>query len=296
MKTITDRRSAKSAASEETQPFTLWQLPGQTRSQMNSYVMATPGNELIVIDGGTEGDAAYLRTFIRDLGNRVHAWFISHPHLDHVDALTEILNNPGDMTIDTIYGSLPDDEWLEEHQDSRSFETQRALLAAVAASNHEVLSLSLGQKITFQGATLEILAVWNPELTVNATNNQSAVWRVDVGDESILFLGDLGVEGGEKLLAGPYGSRLKADYVQMAHHGQTGVNEDLYRTVDPTFCLWPTPDWLWENDSGNGRDSGPWKTLDVRAWMDKLNIEKHYIAKDDLHRIDIPAQHEETTA
>jgi len=258
---------------------------------MNSYVIRTLGNELIVIDGGTKGDAAYLRKFIRDRGNHVHAWFISHPHLDHVDALTEILNSPGEMTIDKIYGSLPDDEWLKKH-DSHSLKTQRALLAAVAASNHQVLPLSLGQKIKFQGVTFEILAVWNPELTVNATNNQSAVWRVDIGDKSILFLGDLGVEGGEKLLASPYRSRLKADYVQMAHHGQTGVSEEFYKTVNPTFCLWPTPDWLWDNKKGKG----PWKTLEVRAWMEKLHVEKHYVAKDGLQRIDIPAHNEDKPA
>ncbi len=266
---------------------TLWQLPGQTRSQMNSYVLQTPGNELIVIDGGTKGDAAYLRQFIRDRGNHVHAWFISHPHLDHVDALTEILNNPGDMTIDRIFASLPDDEWLVKHQDSNSLRTQRVLLAAVAAANHEVLSLRIGQKILFQGATFEILGVRNPELTVNATNNQSAVWRVDIGGTSILFLGDLGVEGGDKLLASPYRSRLKADYVQMSHHGQTGVSEEFYGVVNPKYCLWPTPRWLWDNDRGRGPGTGPWKTLEVRAWMDTLGVEKHYVAKDGLHRIDI---------
>ena len=71
----------------------LWQLPGQTKTQINSYVIRTAGNELIIIDGGTKGDAAYLREFIRDRGNHVHAWFISHPHYDHVDALTAILDN-----------------------------------------------------------------------------------------------------------------------------------------------------------------------------------------------------------
>jgi len=266
------------------QPCTLWQLPRKTRSQMMSYVIQTPGNELIVIDGGTRGDAAYLRKFIQERGNHVHAWFISHPHYDHVDALTAILNNPRDMKIDKIYGSLPDDEWLKKHQDAHALKTQRALLAA--ASNHEVLALSLGQEIKFKGATFEILAIRNPELTVNAINNQSAVWRVDVGDTSILFLGDLGVEGGEKLLAGPYRSRLKTDYVQMSHHGQAGVNEEFYKAVNPKFCLWPTPGWLWENDSGKGPNSGPWKTLEVRAWMKKLNVEKHYTAADGLHRID----------
>lgn len=115
---------------------------------------------------------------------------------------------------------------------------------------------------------------------------------MDIGDKSILFLGDLGVEGGEKLLASPYRNRLKADYVQMAHHGQTGVSEEFYKTVNPKFCLWPTPDWLWDNKKGKG----PWKTLEVRAWMDKLDIEKHYVAKDGLQRIDIPTHHEDKTA
>jgi beta-lactamase superfamily II metal-dependent hydrolase len=272
----------------ETNPAacSLWQLPGQTSSQMNSYVLRTAGNEVIVIDGGMTGDADYLRGFIQDLGSHVHAWFVTHPHLDHVDALTAILNNPEGIVIDAIYGSLPEDEWLQDHQDSGALGNQRSLLAAVAASNLEVLPLSLGQLIEFQGATFEILGVRNPELTVNPGNNQSVVLRVDIGDKSVLFLGDLGVEGGEKLLASSYRSRLKADYVQMAHHGQNGVSEEFYKAVNPTYALWPTPDWLWDNKKGKG----PWKTLEVRAWMDKLNIEKHYIAKDGLHRIDFPTQ------
>ena len=266
--------------------FTLWQLPNQTHSQINSYVIRTADNEIIVMDGGRKGDAGYLSKFIRDRDNHVHAWFISHPHLDHVDALTAILNNSEGITIDAIYASLPDDNWLKKHQNANAFKTQMDLKAALKTSGHEVLDLSLGQKIRFQGATFEILAVRNPELTVNAVNNQSVVWRVDGGGKSVLFLGDLGVEGGEKLLSSSYRSRLKADYVQMAHHGQTGVSEDFYNTVNPKFCLWPTPGWLWENDSGKGRNSGPWKTLEVRAWMKKLNIEKHYTAADGLHRID----------
>ncbi len=123
-------------------------------------------------------------------------------------------------------------------------------------------------------------------MTAHAVNNSSAVWRVDGGGKSVLFLGDLGVEGGKKLLAGPSRSRLEADYVQMAHHGQQGVSEEFYKAVKPKCCLWPTPGWLWENDRGKGRNSGPWKTLEVRAWMEKLNVQKHYVAKDGLQRID----------
>ena len=263
------------AAPEGEQQCTLWQLPGQTRSQMNSYVIRTIGNELIVIDGGTKGDAAYLRKFIRDLGNHVHAWFISHTHYDHVDALTAILNNPGDIKIDKIYGSLPDDAWMKKHQNAHADKTQLQLKAALKKSKRKLLELSPGQKIKFKGATFEVLSTVDQKRTKNAVNNQSAVWRVDVGDTSILFLGDLGVEGGEALLASPYRNRLKADYVQMSHHGQAGVSEEFYKTVNPKFCLWPTPGWLWNSH----------RTPEVRAWMEKLSIQKHYVAKDGLHKI-----------
>ncbi|MFC1600956.1 MBL fold metallo-hydrolase [Candidatus Sumerlaeota bacterium] len=161
--------------------FTLWQLPAQTRSQMNSYVIRIPGNELIVIDAGTKGDAAYLRKFIGDLGNHVHAWFISHTHYDHVDALTAILNDPGEIKIDKIYGSFPDDTWMKRHQNAGADKTQLQLKAAIKKSKSELLDLLPGQKNTFKAVTFKVLSTLNPELTVNAVNNQSAVWRVDGG-------------------------------------------------------------------------------------------------------------------
>jgi len=267
--------------------FTLWQLSSQTGTHMNGYVLLTAGQEVIVIDGGMTGDAPYLRGFLGALGNRVHAWFISHPHLDHVDALTAVLRDPAGIRIDAVYGSLPDESWMREHDDGGSLATLQSLNAAAAGSGHRVRELRPGQRIGFDGATFEVLGVRNPELTANPVNNQSAVWRVDGGGSSILFLGDLGAEGGAKLLAGPYRGRLRADYVQMAHHGQSGVEEAFYQAVAPSFLLWPTPGWLWENDNGGGRNSGPWQTLTVRGWMEKLDIRKHYVSKDGLCRVDV---------
>ena len=66
----------------------------------------------------------------------------------------------------------------------------------------------------------------------------------------------------------------------------SGVDIDFYRAVQPRFCLWPTPDWLYDNDSGIGKGSGPWATLTVRQWMDELNVEGHFISAYGLDRID----------
>ena len=88
------------------QTFTLWQLPSQTGIQMNSYVLRTAHGEVIAIDGGFTEDAGYLKGFLAALGNHVAAWFITHQHIDHIDALTEVLQSPGDLQIDQIYASL----------------------------------------------------------------------------------------------------------------------------------------------------------------------------------------------
>jgi glyoxylase-like metal-dependent hydrolase (beta-lactamase superfamily II) len=46
---------------------------------------------MLVIDGGWERDTPYLRLFLRSLGRRVHTWFVTHQHDDHIGALTSLL-------------------------------------------------------------------------------------------------------------------------------------------------------------------------------------------------------------
>lgn len=264
---------------------TLWQLPAQTHSQMNSYVLRTSRGQVVVIDGGNTGEAGYLKGFLAALGNRVTAWFITHQHLDHVDALTEILKHPGDLQIGPIYGSLNPVEWVAAHE-TVWVETTVELGKALDLAGRSVIELELGQELIFDGVCFEVLGIRNPEITTgSAINNSSVVVRVSDETRSVLFTGDLGADGGRKLLAGPYRERLPSDIVQMAHHGQNGVERDFYEAVGATCCIWPTPLWLWENDSGDGPGSGKWKTLEVRAWMAELGVERHYRLFDGLQEI-----------
>lgn len=274
-------------------PATLWQLPGQTGAPMMGYMLKTSANEIIVIDGGYLLDAAFLFELVKKHyvtkekkpRFHVHAWLLTHPHADHVGALTMLLNNGSGAEVDAVYASLPPQEWVERHADKwdrAAAQTNRNLLAAIDKIGHRVNELAPGQTLRFGGVEIEILSIRNPEITRNAVNNQSVVFRVNAPNRSVLFLGDLGVEGGRKLLTGPYRNRLRADCVQMAHHGQKGVGREVYEAVKPEICLWPTPGFLWDNDSGGGVNSGPWKTLEVRAWMDELGVKQHYVAKDGL--------------
>lgn len=251
-----------------------------------SYVIRTVSGKLIVLDGGNKGDAAYLASFIKERGNAVEAWFISHVHDDHVDALCQILAAPNGMKIGAVYIDMPDLEWTRTNTSPEETATLERLLAALNNAGLTVKKLELGADFAIDGIRIEVLGVCNPEITKNPVNNSSAVLRMSDAAKSVLFLGDLGVEGGEKLLKSQYAERLPSDYVQMAHHGQNGVGEPVYEKVNPSYCLWPAPQWLWDNDSGGGKGSGHWKTLEVRAWMDKLPIKKHYVMAEGLHQID----------
>ena len=265
--------------------FTLWQLPSQTTSQMNSYILLSNSGEVVVIDGGMRGDAPYLKGFLAALGNQVQAWFVSHPHPDHIGALTALLEVSDELNINTIYGSLPTEDWVKAHE-TGMLPTLQKFNQVLVECEVQYAELDEGRIIQIDGICFEIMGVKNPEITSNAVNNSSLVTRVWDSNKSVLFTGDLGIEGGQKLLNSPYRKKLGADYIQMAHHGQNGVDEVFYQAVQPKYCLWPTPPWLWDNDSGQGKGSGPWDTLRVREWMKRLNVKKHYISGSGLCRID----------
>lgn len=268
--------------------FTLWQLPSRTPSQNMSYVLRSTQGQLVVVDGGNTGDADYLQGFLAAQGNEVEAWFVSHPHPDHVDALTALLLRSDCPSIRHIYASMPEDAWISQHepQPPRHLESVQEFRQAVQQTGQSIEELALDQVITIDEMTIDVLGIKNPEITPNAINNSSIVIRVADAQKSVLFTGDLGVQGGHKLLRSAQAARLTADYVQMAHHGQAGVDINFYRAVRPRFCLWPTPAWLWDNNSGKGKGSGPWQTLSVREWMERMNVEKNFVSADGLIRID----------
>ena len=51
----------------------------------------------------------------------------------------------------------------------------------------------------------------------------------------------------------------------------------MYDAINPTICFYNTPEWLWNNDNGGGYNSGKWKTIEVRGWLDSM-AEKNFVA------------------
>ena len=263
----------------------LIQLKNNGHSQMMGYVIKTDNNKVIVIDGGTQDDIENLKNTVNKYTGKIDFWFITHQ--DHATCFVKMVENTTNVDIGKVYVTVNDEDWYKKYADGRENECIDFLNALKNERiKDKVEEVYVNQKIYIDNIDCEIIKKKNPEITENAVNNQSMVIKMNTGKNSILFLGDTGVQSANKLLQNQK-NKLKSDIVQVAHHGQSGANKELYEVVKPKICLWPTPDWLWNNDSGTGEDTGTWKTKETRQWMKELNVKENYIEKDGNIKIQI---------
>ena len=263
----------------------LWMLGSATGAQNLSIVIKSPNGKLIVVDGGWEADADKLSSLILQQGGKVDAWLITHPHEDHVGALCAILNDTArKIKIDKIYCSLATPDWYREVSPTGAGIADQLLSAFTKLPVGTVTNnIGRGTEINIDDVNIRVLNN-RGVYTYNGVNNSSLVYKIRVSGQSILILGDLAYDGGKDLIKSCTAAELKSDIVQMAHHGQQGVDQDAYALIVPTTCLWPSPAWLWNNDNGGGVGSGPWGTLKTRAWMDALGVKDNRSLKDgDVH-------------
>lgn len=252
-----------------------------TNAQSLSVIIEDGAGNLVVVDGGWEENGEFLLHQIKDKGGHVNAWLLTHPDSDHVMALSWILeNHKNDITIDGIYCSFLEDNWYEEKEPDVTgiVKILRDLFSKLPQETvHD--SLTLGEVIEAGSAKIQVL---NEPFRAqnNFINNSGVTYLVSMNGTNVVFLGDLGYEGGEELRRYVNLSTLDCDIVQMSHHGQAGVGYEFYRALSPDICLWPTPKWLWDNDNGGGVGSGSWQTLTTRNWMNQLGVEFNYCTKD----------------
>lgn len=260
----------------------LTMLASQTSGQNMSFLLQTNNGEVIVIDGGLDQDADHLVETIQSMGGRVSAWLITHPHSDHIGALTNILNrNPVPVQIDSIYYSFLSREQYEKGDNMGRMSDYDNLMAAFSKTAPEKLHtpLSKGQEFWVDNARITVMN--EPFYTEYSTfNNSSVVYRIDINGKRIMFLGDLGWEPGTRLIRMWNYNELESDVVQMAHHGQDGVGENLYQVLHPEICFWPAPDWLWDNMKDGVAGAGSYNTMKTRAWMERIGVQRNYVAKD----------------
>jgi len=263
----------------------LLQLANRCHTQMMAYRIITPTGKIVMIDGGNyknppEGETLYR--LLQEQGGHVDAWFVTHPHSDHLGAIAYVLEHYGDqIAVDQFYFNFPEpgDFWLSKANPLNEINCTNHFLKLLKEQGRpwtkvdKGFTLDLGMKFEILNEPLRDYARYED------TNDISICIKAHFPAKTVLFTGDLG-EAPQNNALKDAGDKIRCDVVQMAHHGQNGVNFDFYRATGASAFLWPTPDWLWVNDAGEGPGTGPWRTLETREWMKELPEAQHFVAKD----------------
>ena len=226
-----------------------------TTQHYMSYLIVTTNNKVIMVDGGWAGDAPYLKSLINSFGGHVDAWFISHPHQDHVEALSEILAAPEGITIGTVYHTKV----------SQSNNVITTFYSRLDAFGCDVVDIrEPGGRYDIDGVGIKVLSV-KDELLNSNINDSSLALRIWDSNKSVVLLGDCMVAEGRKLLA-TCPADLNCDFLQLGHHGNKGPEQAFYDAVSFRYALVPTADWIWHADlypSNSDTDGGT-----TRGWIE----------------------------
>jgi beta-lactamase superfamily II metal-dependent hydrolase len=230
----------------------------------------------ILIDTGAQDDAheehtaEYLADFFRgraDLRNTLAAVFITHPHVDHTRALqriTETCRVQRYIDGGILEGSGSRDvNWIRQQVESGALTTMIrqvsddevvALPRRTGLSDEHIDPIQCDEcdpRIRVLSASLSRNPGWSDREFRNF-NNHSLVIRVDFGESSFLFTGDMETVGTRLLVDYYRGTQLlDVDVYQVGHHGSyNGTSSELLRAMSPDVAVIGVGRWTYGRDGG----------------------------------------------
>ncbi|THD34446.1 MAG: MBL fold metallo-hydrolase [Sphingomonas sp.] len=231
--------------------------------QGNAAIVEFPCAAVLIDSGGRDPVAAgrlkaNLDAFFArrtDLGRRFAAVYVTHTHLDHNTTLgTLIYNYRVGAYIDNgrLVGSGDKDAvWMAAYARDATPKVERAIVLEkdVRAAGAQGLTSAVIDPVSCAGVDPRIRVLsggrersdnpgWSNDDFDNG-NNHSIVIRIDYGEASFLFPGDLENAGITDLLS-QYGASglLDVDVLEVSHHGaENGTTPQLLAAVTPEVAV-----------------------------------------------------------
>lgn len=218
------------------------------------YTIEDASGHFIVIDGGWPEQEQYVRDIIAQHNNHVDAWIITHTHQDHVGAFNNIYSNLAGIEIDAIYtGDVDVNQFYQRYTPDDHIE-QFEMFQKIISDNDKVHYLHKGDDLQIGDIDIQVFNAYNDDFKTydfryNLPNASSLVFKVSYGDSSMLFLADCEASMESYMDV----KDMKADYVQMAHHGQN-MSDEFYEEIGAETYFVDGPAWLRESDTFNVKE------------------------------------------
>jgi len=194
--------------------------------QGDAVFIETPKRSQILIDGGPSS------IILEKLNKEMPFWdrtidlvILTHPESDHLTGLLDVLRS---YKVKNIL-------WTGILIDSAGFKKWAEL---IRQENAKIYIAQSGQKITIGKTSFEILFPFEnlENKSVKDTNNTSIVLRLDFGEISLLFAGDIYKSAERELLN--LAKQLDADVLKVGHHGsKTSTAEEFIIVVSPEIAV-----------------------------------------------------------
>lgn len=260
----------------------IYMLKSHQAGQMLSIIVQNKNDELIIFDGGRIDDGNYLCEFIKNFGGRVKYWFLTHIHDDHIGAIYDIFtNHTNDIYVENLCYNFADFDWYYEKAENDAGVLNllnQSIDKYVNSLHNKNLSININNSIRKANEFIidDIkIRVMNDiyKVDVDSINNSSIAFKAFIEDKSMLVLGDMGYEAGN-LFYKEYDNNddLKSDIVVMAHHGQGGVDYPIYKKIAPKIALWPTTQYIYDNESGK------LQTDNTKKWLKDLGVKENLLS------------------
>ncbi len=276
-----------------------------------SLLFRLADGSFVIVDGGhTTNSAWWADNLIKAIEEqakgyasgkdiRIAAWFVSHAHGDHMGMLRkEASKFANKFTVERVIANLMSDEELAKSlasSNGSNFGSGDGAAAnyvrqAAKTLGAEMISCHTGQRFYFGDTVFEILYTVDdfvPGIT-NALNTSTILVRAITTDASgksstVMVMGD--VTGPAMAICNKlYGSSMKCEIVQVAHHGYSTWGNDTaiansYKLMSPEIVLWPQGSHAFPNYKEKSYSKVLWdgtnknfKAMFVAGWNNTQHI------------------------
>jgi competence protein ComEC len=246
--------------------------------QADATLLEFPCGALLIDAGAQDDEAAnrllqYLGAFFQrrpDLNKSFAGIYITHPHKDHTFALKRVLQNfrtKNFMENGQDYGSgIANVRWVRSVADQNQIKVRKILNSEVMKNgNQSGLTDAWIDSVKCDNCDPEVVILsgqWDrdtgwPAQEYKNNNNHSLVIRVEFGQSSFLFSGDLEEDGIHEVLAHYQASAdasgiLDADVYHVGHHGShNATTVDWLQAITPSIAIISMGHWDDGKASGN---------------------------------------------
>ena len=224
------------------------------------YILKLSDGSFVIVDGGHTRDMSYaesagdylldsLRVLADDPNDiRVHTWFISHIHNDHLGAFYDIARDtPDSIKVNRLIYNSPNDAQLSG-VGGGSLDDKVENAAKMFGIEH-IVKGHPGQVFYANEATFTIygsLDIVEP-IKIDNINETTMVMKMEFMGKTVMFLGDC--HPNESLaLTNIYGDSLRSNFIQLSHHGYSGsATLLLNETIKAEASFWPVGNYHYKN-------------------------------------------------